>query len=77
MAHCVAPSAEMLPLFVLGSFCILYVAAFSVFSLGGELCLRMTINQHTKGTFQGSANKLSCEHLVRWKKQMPMHLKSG
>ena len=34
MALCVAPSAEMLPLFVLGSFCILYVAAFSVFSLG-------------------------------------------
>ena len=34
VAHCVAPSAEMLPLFVLGSSCILYVAAFSVFYLG-------------------------------------------
>jgi hypothetical protein len=80
VAHCVAPSAEMLPFLLLGSSCIFYVAAFSVFffflPLGRELCLRMTINHHTKCTFHGSANTLSCEHLLKWKKQMPLHLKS-
>jgi hypothetical protein len=38
VAHSVAPSAEILPLFLLGSFCILYVAAFSVFSPWGGHC---------------------------------------
>jgi hypothetical protein len=79
VAHCVAPSAEILPPFLLGSFCILHVCScFLCFvPLGRELCLRMTIHQHTECMFHGRANTLSCEHLLRRKQQMPLLVKSG
>jgi hypothetical protein len=56
---------------------VIYMLPLSLFfSLGRVLCLRATINYHTKCMMQGSASSASSEHPLRWKKQMPSQVKS-